>query len=169
MLPKKTLIIIGALAAAGTALAAGQERPRLRARSESLKLTTEQRTQIDSLRNEFRKATICRQADLCIVQIELQELLFVAIIDENAVRAKVRQVAGLRTAAFEARMEHQLAISKILTPEQRAQKKLSREGKRFRGRAARGGRRFMRAHPGFGEGPIERPGPIDEEAPQDAP
>jgi hypothetical protein len=62
-----------------------------------------------------------------------------------------------------------LAMSKILTPEQRAQRKLLRAGKRFRGHRAHRGSRHMRAHRGFGDGPIKGSGSIDEAEPQDAP
>ncbi|MBN2370993.1 MAG: Spy/CpxP family protein refolding chaperone [Vicinamibacteria bacterium] len=159
---RNILMLIGAITMAGTAIAAERERPRQRYGDEALKLTADQRARIDTMRIDHRKAEIRRQADLRVARIELQELLAAAEIDEKAVRTRIRQVADLQTAAFEARMENRLAVSKVLTPEQRAQK--GRRG--FRDHEPPMGCRFMKAQRRHGRpGPIDA-GPIETEKPQ---
>jgi Spy/CpxP family protein refolding chaperone len=167
---KKMLILVGVLALAGNALAAGPEQKRTRDPRKALALTDAQKAQIETLRSEFRKAEIRRQADLRIARLELQELLRASTIDEKAVITKANQVADLQTAAFKARVEHRLSISKLLTPEQRMKNHEFRAFRNLRHRDRNRMGRMRRSAPHAGPWHDQGDGPEtnDEEAPQPA-
>ncbi|HSD27856.1 MAG TPA: Spy/CpxP family protein refolding chaperone [Vicinamibacteria bacterium] len=113
-----------------------------RMRSE-LGLSDDQVAQLEKMRSDDRATSIRRRADLRIAQGELGDLLRAAAIDEAAVNAKLKQVTDLQAAATRARVEHALALRRILSPEQIEKMQALRQeraGERRRQRGTRGGR-----------------------------
>lgn len=140
--------------------------PRLK---EELGLSEAQETQIRKLHLDQRKAQIRRRADLEVARLELHDLLAADTVDEKAVQAKVQQIADLEAANLRARVDTQLAMRKVLTPEQ--QKKFKElHQRRPRGPRGEGPRMHgpMRGGPGGPGGPeLEEPG--DEPDPDEPP
>jgi Spy/CpxP family protein refolding chaperone len=113
-----------------------------RMRSE-LGLSDDQVAQLTKMRSEDRAKSIRRRADLRIAQGELSDLIRAAAIDETAVNAKLKQVTDLQAAATRARVEHALALRRILSPEQVEKMQAlrhERSGERRRQRGLRRGR-----------------------------
>ncbi len=133
---------------------------------QALGLTDEQAAQMRRLRDDERKEAIRRRADLAIARLELREALGAPTVDEKLVAAKVKTVSDLEAAAVRAKVDRQLALRKILTPEQ-FQKMHQFLSKQHRGRAAkarlRDGRR-ARMGQRFRQGPGPRRGAPGAEA-----
>lgn len=95
---------------------------------EELGLTPEQIQKLETLRLDFRRATIKRSADLQVAELELAELRRNDPVDMGKVEAQVKQIETLRT---EQRLSRIKAIEEgkaLLTREQ--QKKLDIFGQR---------------------------------------
>jgi Spy/CpxP family protein refolding chaperone len=155
---KKSLLVLGiaATCAAGAALwaADGPKAGQRAGRTEWLKsevgLSDEQITQVHELRLQEQKAAIKRRADASTGRLELLELLKAPAVDEQAVRAKAKQLAALESAAVTARAESGLALRKIVSGEQ-AEKLLRmgwarRHGRHEGGVDAAGRRGHWRGH-----------------------
>jgi Spy/CpxP family protein refolding chaperone len=84
-------------------------------------LTEAQAKKIDDMATAQRKETIKMNADLKIAKIELQDL-FDEAGNEGAIRKKAAEVSKLQEKIYNARIEHRLAMNKVLTAEQ--QKKM---------------------------------------------
>jgi len=155
--------LAGVLAVAGTvALATAQERPGRpgppdRASVEKeLGLTADQAAQLRKLRVEGRKQAIRNRADLAIARLELRELMEARTVDESAVSAKVKAIAGLQAAALEQRTSQHLAMRRLLSPEQlEKMKQLAPRGRRGQGPARPGRRAPGMGAPGGGAPPWE--------------
>lgn len=166
-------ILVAALIAAGTGAAfaasgggegpgrpgrrPGMEgrRPGLESMREELGLSDQQVDELRSLFSQHHKGAIRQRADLQVARVELQELIHATNLDEKAIAAKVKAVADLQAAALRARVDGQLAVQKVLTPEQREKLRDLRPG--FRGGRGPGGEGRRR---GFGRG---RPGQDESE------
>lgn len=155
-------ILVAALIAAGAgaafAASSGGEgpgrpgrRPGLESMREELGLSDQQVDELRSLFSQHHKGAIRQRADLQVARVELQELIHATNLDEKAIAAKVKAVADLQAAALRARVDGQLAVQKVLTPEQREKLRDLKPG--FRGGRGPGGEGRRR---GFGRG--ERPG-----------
>jgi len=168
---KKTLTLLGVLIGAGAvAMAAGQgpQGPppgrgqgmgpgqgmrmggpaRIKA---ELGLTDEQEAQLRQLHLDQRKAQIRRRADLQVARMDLQQLLSAKTVDDKAMAAKMKEINDLTAAGLKAHVDNQLALRKVLTPEQlEKMKQLHHRPGAPQMRGRRGPRR--------GEGPQ----PIDE-------
>jgi Spy/CpxP family protein refolding chaperone len=138
----RLFVAVGVLALAGVVVAPAQERPRRPGRPDpaaiekELGLSADQSAQLKKLRAEGRKQAIRHRADLAIARLELQELMDAPTVDEKAVAAKVKTIADLQAARLQARTDHQLALRRLLTPEQREKmKQLGPRGRRGRGPA----------------------------------
>jgi Spy/CpxP family protein refolding chaperone len=83
-----------------------------------LGLSDDQVAQLEKMRSDNRSQAIRQRADLRIAQGELNDLLRGAAVDDKAVSAKLKQVTDLQAAATRARVEHRLALRRVLTPEQ---------------------------------------------------
>ena len=87
-----------------------------------LGLTDKQSDDIDALSTKNRKEMIKTGADLKIKQMEMMDL-----VGDNAkdseIKAKSKEVFQLREKMHDAKIEHMLAIRKILTEEQQAKLK----------------------------------------------
>lgn len=83
-----------------------------------LGLSDDQVAQLQKMRSEGRSQAIRQRADMRIARGELNDLLRAPAVDETAVRAKLKLVTDLEAAATRARVEHRLALRRVLTPEQ---------------------------------------------------
>jgi len=105
-------------------------------------------SQLRKLRQDERKLAIRRRADLQIARMELDELLDAASVDEKAVAAKVKAMADLQAASLKARVDHRLALRKVVSAEQLEKMKMlrrqHRHGLRRDGRGPEGGPRGRR-------------------------
>ncbi len=148
----KLVIALGIAAVGATVWAAAPERPANRPRpasfKETLGLTEDQAAKIQALRVDFMKARIQHQAAVKVARLELAELMGANTVDEKAVQLKVKQLGDLQATGLKARVDHQLAVQKILTPEQRAKFKELRQRRGFMRARGRMGRRG----PGMGPG-----------------
>jgi Spy/CpxP family protein refolding chaperone len=102
--------------------------------------------------SEERKQANRRRADMEIARMELEQALDAATVDEKVVAAKVQALTQLQAAALKARVDHRLAIGKLLTPEQREKMKQLKQEHRGRDRGRERGR-----HGRFGSGPAGQP------------
>ncbi len=128
----KFWIGVGAVVVAGAALVANAQPgpgrgmgrhgdgPKPAVLERQLGLSDEQSAKLQSLRQEERKQSIRRRAEMQVARMELDEALGAATIDEKAVNAKVETLTQLQAAALKARVDHRLAVARLLTPEQRA-------------------------------------------------
>jgi Spy/CpxP family protein refolding chaperone len=107
-----------------------------------LGLSDDQVAQLQKLRSENRSRHIRQRAELRIARGELHDLLRADSVDESAVSAKLKQVTDLQAAATRAQVEHQLAVRRVLSPEQAAKMdslRRERVGPRHRRRGPRPG------------------------------
>jgi Spy/CpxP family protein refolding chaperone len=70
------------------------------------------------LRSEQQKRTIRSAADRRIARMELEELLNADTLDQKAIDVKLSQLADLETGKLRARVDQQVSMRKVLTPEQ---------------------------------------------------
>jgi Spy/CpxP family protein refolding chaperone len=161
------LAAVGALAMAGVALAAAPEpqaargrlarHPDMEAMQREVGLSPEQAAQLSKMWSEQRKQSIRQRADTAIARMELEELLSAPTVDEKAVAMKVKALSDLHAAALKARIDHRLAVRRILSPEQQEKmKQLMRE--RFRDRGQGRERAWRRQRPGRGSTMAPPPG-----------
>jgi Spy/CpxP family protein refolding chaperone len=90
-------------------------------------LTEAQAKKIDDMATAQRKETIKMNADLKIAKIELQDL-FDEVGNEGAIRKKAAEVSKLQEKIYNARIEHRLAMNKVLTAEQQKKMKSIKPG-----------------------------------------
>jgi Spy/CpxP family protein refolding chaperone len=161
---RQVLFAVMVVATGGLVLAAAQERPRqpreprgtadpARMRQE-LGLSEDQAAQLRKLRLDERKAGIRRRADTQLARIALREALDAPSVDEKAVQARVKELSDLQAAGLRARVDGELALRKLLTPEQR-QKLMQLRTERPRPRRPEG--------PPQPPGPPPRPGRAGED------
>jgi Spy/CpxP family protein refolding chaperone len=86
---------------------------------EQLALTPEQATRLETLRQEFTRESIRRDADLRIAEMDLAALLDQPPLDLGKIEAKVRELEKLRADLRIARIRALEQGRAILTPEQR--------------------------------------------------
>ncbi|MBU1355972.1 MAG: hypothetical protein KJ620_05350 [Candidatus Edwardsbacteria bacterium] len=84
-------------------------------------LTETQVKKIDGMATTHRKETIRTEADLKIAKMELQDLMD-DLGNDGAIRKKASEVSKLQEKIYNSRIEHRLAMNKVLTAEQ--QKKM---------------------------------------------
>jgi len=148
------LVALGTAAASLAALPQGQpgdgppRRPNVAALQREAGLTDAQASQLRKLMQDERKLAIRRRADLQVARLELDELLDAASVDEKAVGARVKALADLQAAALKARVDHRLAVRKVVTAEQLEKMKMLHRGPR-----PRAGREWRRPGPGPQGGP----------------
>jgi Spy/CpxP family protein refolding chaperone len=85
-----------------------------------LGLSDDQVAQLQKMKSDGRSEAIRREADLRVAEGDLQDLLKAPAVDEKAIGAKVKQVTDLQAAGTRARVDHRLALRRVLTPEQLA-------------------------------------------------
>jgi len=110
------------LALTGAALMAQEPRPAGRPNRAALQaeigLSDEQVAAIRKIHLQERKTAIRRNADMRVARLELQELMGAATVDEAAIAAHVKTLSELHAASLKARIDSQLAIRRLVTPEQ---------------------------------------------------
>ncbi|MCA9742513.1 MAG: Spy/CpxP family protein refolding chaperone [Deferribacteres bacterium] len=126
--------------------------------AEALGLTDVQKEQIQGIHSAAQKERIDRQAKMKIARIELRELMVADTPDQGKIDAKVNELSTLQASMMKARVHNQLAVQKILTPEQRKKAKALRL--QHGGRGMRGKARFERRGSGGARGnrPLGGPG-----------
>ncbi|MBM3314864.1 periplasmic heavy metal sensor, partial [candidate division WOR-3 bacterium] len=82
-------------------------------------LTAEQLQRIDSLRVGQLREVLPLQTDLEVKEIELDALWRAEELSANRIVAKVREISDIRGRLQLARVNHRLAMYRLLTPEQR--------------------------------------------------
>ncbi len=83
-----------------------------------LGLNEEQVERLRALRLEQRKSALKRHADMRALHLDLHALLAADTLDEQALHAKTEALAQAQATHVRARVEAQLALRKLLTPEQ---------------------------------------------------
>ncbi len=117
-------------------------------------LTDAQREQIQSLRIKHLKEVMPLETDLRIKNLELAMLWQAEKLDAKQIVTKVKEIGELRNKLELARVNHQIEIYNLLTPEQRKAFRLGMGRGMMRGRGGMG-RRARQRH--FGEG-LDGPG-----------
>lgn len=85
-----------------------------------LGLTPDQVSRLETLRGEFAREAIRREADIRIAELDLETLLAGDPVDLPRVEAKVRELAQLRAELRIARLRTIEQGKAVLTPEQRS-------------------------------------------------
>ncbi len=133
---------------------------------DELKLTDEQKKEVDKLRSETAKEMIDQHAKIAKSEIELRDLFKAETPDKAAIEKKMRAIADLRVEAKMIHINNWFAVNKLLTPEQQKvwKKFLNDRGHRKFGHF-RGGRRGSdRGGEGM-RGPQEHSGFKGQDAP----
>jgi Spy/CpxP family protein refolding chaperone len=132
-------VVIGALALSATAAVAqpGRMGPGRKGGHrmgpdriyQQLDLTEQQQEKIQALRLETAKKAAQIQADLKVARLELRSAMAKDVPSASEVKAKVEAVNRARGEMLENRVNTQLAVRKLLTPQQRDKMKtLRRQG-----------------------------------------
>ena len=117
---------------------------------ERLNITPEQMSKLQAQEGAMAKAGIRNRAELQIKRIELGELMRAENPDRAAIDKKLREMQDATFAAEKARIDGQLYLRDLFTPEQR--KEMEKMRGEFRGR-------MMQRGPGGPGGPGGRMGP----------
>jgi Spy/CpxP family protein refolding chaperone len=145
------LLGIGAIAAFAAAPEGAPRREGRHPMEQRLGLSPEQTGQIQKLRSDFAKVRVKRRADIEVARIELGELMRAPKLDDQAIAAKAKVLGDLQAAQTRERIDHLLAMAKVLTPEQREKASVLLAERHRGGRRGRGG--FWRGEQGgFGDG-----------------
>lgn len=94
-----------------------------------LGINDKQAEQMDQISLNHRKAVIKLEADLKIAEIEFRDMME-GNPSEADVRKKAKAVSQLREKLEDLRLEHMLAVRKVLTPEQQKKLKEMKPGMR---------------------------------------
>lgn len=92
-----------------------------------LDLSTEQIEKLRDMRTSHQKEMIPLRAELKVARIELRELVR-AGDNTSAIDAKIDQIGKLQTQLEKKRVQNQLQMRSILTPEQRQKMEMGRAG-----------------------------------------
>lgn len=117
---------------------------------ERLKITPEQVAKIEAHQSTMAKAMIRSNADIQVKRMELAELMRAEKPDRVMIDKKLREVQDASFAAEKARIDSQLTMREMFTPEQRQEMEKMRE--EFRGGM------MQRGPGGPGEGGMMGPG-----------
>ena len=85
---------------------------------EKLGLTNDQVTKLRDLRFDSAKGVVGARANLQTKRLELQQLMSAEKPDRGAIDRKIDEISEARSALMKNRVDHQLAVREILTPEQ---------------------------------------------------
>lgn len=125
-----------------------------------LDLSDDQRETIKEMRVAHRQQAVLRRGEMASLRAQLQAELMNDDLNESKVRSLSKQISDLRSEADAARLDHRLAMRKVLTPEQREKlQEMRMNGPRFgkrggpgmhQGRGGRGGPGLHGGHHGRG-------------------
>lgn len=136
--------------------APGQPGPKAMGMMGISSLTTEQQNQIDDLRAGHIKDIAGIRTDIEIKQLELARLWRADKLDGGKIVAKVKELGELRSKLQVAKVNHHLAIYKLLTPEQQKEFRppMMGMGRGMGGGRGMGRRMGMMGGCGAGRGPM---------------
>ncbi len=99
-------------------------------------LTEDQQKQIKDLRTQIEKEILPLKSDLQVKSAELKQLLVAEKPDRAAINKKIDEIGSLRTQIQKKKVENQLKVRVLLTPEQRIMfdKRILAGRKQFRNR-----------------------------------
>ncbi len=152
-LRKQVFIVLGLVAGGGLAVASfagsGSQAgaPRL---TEELGLSSEQRNQVEALQVDAARGMIRRRADVQVARLDLRQLVTAKAVDEKAIATKLKELSELEAAMLRERVDHTLALRRVLTPDQ-VEKFRSLRPMGHRGGPARGMRGEGGETPGRGQ------------------
>ncbi|CAN5592860.1 hypothetical protein BH11CYA1_BH11CYA1_50320 [soil metagenome] len=86
---------------------------------EKLKLSTEQKDKLSSIRDQYKLATAQKQAELEVSMSQQRQLMSKAVIDKSAVLSLQGKINSLKADLSNARIDMALTASAVFTPEQR--------------------------------------------------
>jgi Spy/CpxP family protein refolding chaperone len=104
---------------------------------QQLKLTDEQRKEVENLRMEMAKQAIAQQAKIKTARLELAGLFKADSPDRSAIEKKANEISDLQTQMRVARIDHWFSVNKVLNADQQ------KIWKRMLGRAWMGHRMNM--------------------------
>jgi len=85
---------------------------------QDLKLTEEQRKEIEKIRFEAEKQAIAQRAKIAAARVDLRQLFRTEAPDKAAIEKKIAEISQLTTQAAQARIGNWFAINKLLTADQ---------------------------------------------------
>ena len=85
---------------------------------EKLKLTDQQKVQMEKMRTELQKKQVTVQGKIAVMRIELKELFQAENPDRAAIEKKMKDVSDLQHQEKLNGLDHLFAVKAILTPEQ---------------------------------------------------
>lgn len=125
---KTIAVLVGVSLLLSSVIASAQPcSPRLRGMGmgpqllEKLELTEKQRDQVKVLFTGLEKKRIDLRADLQHKKLELREAMDESKVDEGKVKRLVKEMGATKTELQMTRIDQQLGLKKILTPEQQKQ------------------------------------------------
>ncbi len=138
MKTRNILMLVSAMVLAVSLIAQAQPGPGMGGKiAKELNLSDEQVAKIKDLRSDHQKDMTDHQAAIKKARIDLRDLMTAEIPDKAAITKKMKEIADLRLAQENARVDQWFAVRSVLTPDQ--QKKWKEEfGPMMRERAARG-------------------------------
>lgn len=139
--------------------------------AKELKLTEQQRAQIEEHNFEIKKAVTRAQADLEIAEMELEKALEADEVDHEAIMKKLDEIGKIRTEIQKKNIERLLHAKSVLTPEQKekwAEMKddVQRRVRAFREKRGNAPGTAFREHMQRGSRGQERPMMRDRQTPQ---
>ncbi|MFZ1979551.1 MAG: Spy/CpxP family protein refolding chaperone [Bacteroidota bacterium] len=119
-----------------------------------LKLTDEQKKEVDKLRSETAKEMIDQHGKIAKSEIELRDLFKADTPDKSAIEKKMQAIADLKVEAKMIHINNWFAVNKLLTPDQQKVWKIF-----LNHRVDRKFRRFCHGHRGDRRGGEDMRGP----------
>jgi Spy/CpxP family protein refolding chaperone len=124
---------------------------------EDLKLSEEQKKDVDKIRLKMEKQQIAQKAKNETMRLDLQQLFKADNPDKSAIETKLNEIANLEVQMHMIRIDSWFAVNKLLTPEQqKTWKKALVAGSTMK-------HEMMKNH-GMGKG--QMPPPPDEPSPK---
>jgi Spy/CpxP family protein refolding chaperone len=122
----KTLSLVASLALLALSLSIAQDKgnPNNRFGADDrrmlgqLKLTDDQRKDVEKLRFDLRKKSVDQQARLKTSRLELAELFKADNPDQSAIQKKASDISQLQSQQRAMLIDHWFAVNKLLTPDQ---------------------------------------------------
>lgn len=138
------LVLVGVISGAAFADGYGPNQTGSSKIFKNLELTWDQQQKILAIRQEFQKETQPLRFEIQRKQLELRQLWSAQTLNQSAIEAKTKEIAGLRVQMVKKARAMQEKMKSVLTPEQRRklEENLSRPhpgaGKKgYRGRGRR--------------------------------
>jgi Spy/CpxP family protein refolding chaperone len=85
---------------------------------ERLKLTDQQKADMQKLRADMERAMVKTQSAIHLARIDLRQLVAAEKLDRSAIEKKVREISNLQQETKSALIDHLFSVYAMLTPEQ---------------------------------------------------